>query len=162
MNKLIYLLAAINISACANLNTINRTTDLATSGTQAIHLDVKQRLAFGNASKFCAEASPDALSAFSSGAGFAQGLPQAGQSISASAAAQESASSIGLRTQSIALQREIFYRICEAGYNDKISNAQIGGKLSNCLKKVNPQQKQNLIMRRVHSKTLKKINYLLL
>jgi len=126
MKKTLIMPLVLGLSACANLNTLSRTTELNSSETKAIHLDVKQRLAFGNANKFCAEASPDALSAFSSGAGFAQGLPQSGQNLSASAATQESASGIGLRTQSIALQREIFYRICEAGYNNKISNAQIG------------------------------------
>ena len=126
MRNLPILLLAFTLTGCANLNTIGRTTNLNTSEAKAIHLDVKQRLAFGNAEKFCAEASPDALSAFSTGAGFAQGIPSAGNSTSANLAGQESSSSIGLRTQSIALQREIFYRICEAGYNNKISNAQIG------------------------------------
>lgn len=61
----------------------------------------------------CAEPSPDAISALSASAGFSAELLQ--RALAASASAQESVASIGLRTQSITILRDAMYRLCE-GY----------------------------------------------
>lgn len=125
--------ASLLISACANLNTIERRTTLPGDDGEkavAVHLDAKQRLVVSHSSGiYCAEPNPDALSAASSGQGASASVAGKGSG-ALSLASQESAASIGLRTQSIQLQREVFYRLCEAYYNGGISQVQLGTLLS--------------------------------
>lgn len=120
--------APLLISACANLNSIERRSYLPADGKDeaiAVHLDAKQRVLVSHSSGvYCAEPNPDALSAASSGQGASASVPGTGAG-ALSLAAQESAASIGLRTQSIQLQREIFYRLCEAYYNGGLSSVQL-------------------------------------
>ena len=120
--------APLLISACANLNSIERRSHLPADGKDeaiAVHLDAKQRVLVSHSSGvYCAEPNPDALSAASSGQGASASVPGTGAG-ALSLAAQESAASIGLRTQSIQLQREIFYRLCEAYYNGGLSSVQL-------------------------------------
>lgn len=67
-----------------------------------------------NGARFCAEPSPDALSALAASGSL--GLSQADKvQLSAALGLSEGASSIGLRTQSIQLMRDAMYRVCE-GY----------------------------------------------
>jgi hypothetical protein len=100
--------------ACANLGSIRRRTALpAAEGRnpgKAIHLDIRQRLAISKVDEygvqiFCAEPSPDALSAFASSAGGGASVRGQG-SASAAQSFSEAASSVGLRTQSITLMRD--------------------------------------------------------
>jgi hypothetical protein len=125
--------ATLLISACANLNTIERRTTLPGDNGEkaiAVHLDAKQRLVISHSSGiYCAEPNPDALSAASSGQSASASAAGKGSG-ALSLASQESAASIGLRTQSIQLQREVFYRLCEAYYNGGISQVQLGTLLS--------------------------------
>lgn len=108
-------------SGCANLTTYNRLRyDVARIG-ETTFIDAKQRAVFaiphdnGNGAwetRICAEPSPDALSALaasgSGGLSFAQKA-----SIQAAYVVSETASSIGLRTQSIQLMRDAMFRMCE-------------------------------------------------
>lgn len=122
------LLLALALSACANLNTVERSTSLPGRGDsegKAIHLDAKQRLAFGKAFGIvCAEPSPDALSAAGSGVGAGASKPGAATA-NLSAALSEAAGGIGLRTQSITMMRDALYRVCELYYGRALNSAQV-------------------------------------
>ena len=82
----------------------------------AIPLKAEDRLVLYNAKKYCAEPSPDAFRSYakSLGLGAKFGENAAG---SLSSAELSNAASIGLRTQSITLMRDILYRMCEAFNN---------------------------------------------
>lgn len=121
--------APLILAACANLNTIERRTTLPgddeSGDAIAVHLDAKQRVLVSHASGiYCAEPKPDALAANSSGQGASASVAGKGSG-AISLSATESAGSIGLRTQSIELQREIFYRLCEAYYNGALTEVQL-------------------------------------
>lgn len=113
------------LSACANINTIDRTTYLEDKTAKAIHLDVQQRLLIvNNLGKYCAEPSPDALAAYAAALGVSASAPTSG-SVSVAGGGQSTAASIGLRTQSITLMRDALYRMCEAYANGAIGEAQV-------------------------------------
>lgn len=106
-----------------------------TLGTfQTLSVDARQRLVVSGTRKsdgvrvICAEPSPDALVAqaavLSARGNFTgqTGAPSAGGS--AVVGFQESAASIGLRTQSIQVLRDGYYRLCETYLNDAINREQ--------------------------------------
>ena len=105
--------------------------DAATSrpkhGT-AIHLDAQQRLVLSTALGYCAEPSPDAMSAYATsiGLGFRSSYTAAA---SAAAAMRSYAANVGLRTQSITLMRDALYRMCEASNNDHLADWEIAAFL---------------------------------
>lgn len=71
----------------------------------------------------CAEPSPDALQATASALGFKKSGREALEKLfSATAATGESVASIGLRTQTIQLLRDAYFRLCEAYMNDGIDS----------------------------------------
>ncbi len=118
------------LSGCANLSTIERTTpfdfnpDRNQSG-KAIHLDAEQRLViqkdFG---AVCAEPSPDALTAT---AATLSGSVANSSDVNAalSSVLAETASSIGIRTQSIQLMRDALYRVCELYFSRALNDSQV-------------------------------------
>ncbi|WP_402721038.1 hypothetical protein [Janthinobacterium rivuli] len=109
------------LSGCANLHTINRTTELPGNG-KAIHLDAPQRLVYSNAKGHtCAEPTPDALQAYISSAG--AGVNSGQNAASISTALSANAASVGLHSQSITLMREHLFRICEYAQNKSINPA---------------------------------------
>lgn len=117
----------IGLAACANMNTIARTTELDSSGGngKVVHLDIQQRLLIVNSEgNFCAEPSPDALAAYAAAFGIGASSPASGTA-SAAASGQSSVASIGLRTQSITLMRDALFRMCEAYANGGLGPAQI-------------------------------------
>ena len=137
--KMIALAAtALLLVGCANISTLSRTTILPPrgdgpvtgtgpqsnqanfSGTNAsglaIHLDAPQRVVLSKNGIVCAEPSPDALQAFAASQGLSLMTPN-NISVQLANAFSGNASSIGLRTQSITLMREILYRICESAYS---------------------------------------------
>jgi hypothetical protein len=125
----VILIAIFGFAACADFNSIGRRTKLPAEPQEnegiAIHLDAKQRIVFAKAfGAICAEPSPDALSAFASSLGGGVSVPQKGAG-SLALALQESAASIGLRTQSIQLLRDSLYRTCEAYYSKALNSAQL-------------------------------------
>lgn len=122
----LFISATFLFSGCqtANLNSISRSTSFGAGG-KAIHLDAKQRVLLTKKSMVginrieeiaCAEPSPDALSAYASSFGMGVAVPNQ-ISASVAQAMSESSASIGLRTQSIQLLRDMLYRVCEASYN---------------------------------------------
>ncbi len=136
------LLAVIVVllSGCANMATLNRETLLPTTANstgadkyrsrgKAIHLDIKQRLVMSrpystNPDVFCAEPSPDALSAVASAVGAGASVATKG-SASIAQAFTEGAAMVGLRTQSITLMRDQMFRVCEAYYNGQLTRYQV-------------------------------------
>ncbi|MEQ8654434.1 MAG: hypothetical protein RIC87_18345 [Kiloniellales bacterium] len=93
-------------------------------------IDAKQRVIlvkanagpYGNDTWVCAEPSPDALTARAAAAAVSGGTPKVGGALSGSAT--EAAASIGLRTQTIQLLRDGYYRLCEAYMNGALSREQ--------------------------------------
>ncbi len=129
-------MTCVAAGACANLNTIDRTTSnkvdaASTAGTaRAIHLDAEQRVVMSHPNGiFCAEPSPDAVSATASSQG--GGVSISGQgSGSLASAQQELIAALSRRTQSTQLQREVMFRICEAYYNNAITPLETARLLS--------------------------------
>jgi len=117
------LAALLSLSACANFNTIDRTTRLPEQGT-AIHLDAPQRLAYADGKGvICAEPTPDALQAYISSLG---GSVSAGNNAaSVSNALQANSHSVGLHSQSITLMREHLFRICAFAQNRWLSDGDV-------------------------------------
>lgn len=125
--------ASLVLGACtgAEWNSINRQFDPGTGDSRLI--DAKQRAIIsvvdplsGEYRGTCAEPSPDALQATATalaGAGGASNA-QAEAFLNLAVNNSESAASIGLRTQSIQLLRDAYYRLCEgrvSGYLDNIA-----------------------------------------
>lgn len=122
------------LPGCAYLTTYNKAIDLE-HGSVAI--DAKQRVIQSRSKKIsstdsitiiCAEPSPDALAVLGA-SGALSGSNASGAGGSASGGFAESAASIGLRTQSIQLLRDLNYRICEAYANDAIGPAEASALL---------------------------------
>jgi hypothetical protein len=112
------------LAGCGNLQRQSRTFN--TDGNSGITVDASQRAiysvnkTFGDGKQwraFCAEPSPDALSALVSSFGLDASVGAAGVSkaLGLTGSAQDSTASIGLRTQTIQLLRDAMYRLCE-GY----------------------------------------------
>ena len=116
--------ASMVLSGCgANFHSINRSFSPSTGESRLI--DAKQRaiISIVESGKFrgvCAEPSPDALQA--TAAAFSGSGSVSKEDITAALnlalSSTESAASIGLRTQTIQLLRDAYYRICE-GYLSK-------------------------------------------
>ena len=120
------------LAACDG-STIYKKSDLG--GVHTLSIDAKQRLVLvgtrteedGSKTRVvCAEPSPDALVAqaavLSASGAYKQGgaeAPSAGGNVGVGL--QESASSIGLRTQSIQILCDGYYRLCESYMNGAIS-----------------------------------------
>ncbi len=124
---------SLSLAACANIQTISRTTPLPTTTDKsgsgatgiAIHLDAQQRLVIVNSlGKYCSEPSPDALAAYASSLGLGIGATGYGSGSLASAN-QNAAASIGLRTQSITLMRDTLAQMCTSYVNGAIGPAQV-------------------------------------
>lgn len=108
---------------CGNLNSVYR--DFEVDKGRGAMVDIKQRAVIastrveknGEVTKtrtvVCAEPSPDALSAYAAELSAKADTPGK-TSAQLAAAFQESASFVGLRTQSIQLLRDAMYRMCEA------------------------------------------------
>jgi hypothetical protein len=135
-------LCLLSLMGCQNY--IFKSFDL--DGGDSVSVDAKQRLVFvterggkrGDQRVVCAEPSPDALSAIatagSAAIAFPQVLPggQTGQASGKGGFTQnESAGSIGLRTQAIQLLRDSLYRACEAYMNGVIDRAEYSFILMN-------------------------------
>lgn len=113
----------LSLSACANFNTIDRTTALPKQAT-AIHLDAPQRLAYADAKGvICAEPTPDALQAYISSLGAS--VSSANNAASVSNALQANSQSVGLHSQSITLMREHLFRICAFAQNNWLSDGDV-------------------------------------
>lgn len=116
------LVAILFVAGCAN-STIFRKTDLA--GYNLLSLDAKQRLVISGVRPdgrrvICAEPSPDAIVAQASY--LAASATRDAANTALGAGQSESAASIGIRTQTIQLLRDGYFRICEAYLNGAIDD----------------------------------------
>ncbi|MEO1607226.1 MAG: hypothetical protein AAFU34_18075 [Pseudomonadota bacterium] len=122
------LLTAALVSACDG--TINREATL--TDHEVLSIDACQRVVLSGVRPatpdgkpreqvFCAEPSPDAIVARASYLN-AINIPVNGQEVGVSAGLGELAGSIGLRTQTIQLLRDGYYRVCEAYLNGAIDD----------------------------------------
>lgn len=121
----------ISLSGCANFNTSTKPFFLPDG--EGIAMDAKQRVIFGkerlsDPAIFCAEPSPDALSALGASLA-ASGTGNGGTTGSLAFGSAEAAAMIGLRTQSIQLLRDLNYRVCESYGNRAISPVDVASLL---------------------------------
>ncbi len=126
--KIITIAAAITLAGCTS--TIHKTSQLG--HISALSIDAKQRLIVTNPNGgpidkrravVCAEPSPDALVAQAAAISANLKTPKAVEA-AFGAANTEAAGSIGLRTQTIQILRDGYYRICEAFMNGSITSEQ--------------------------------------
>lgn len=111
------------LSACANLHTIHRTTDLPDDG-MAVHLDAAQRVIHVTKDgRACAEPTPDALQSYASA--FGSALNAGADGASFSNALRANAASVGLHSQSITLMRQHLFNICEYAQNKWLNDADV-------------------------------------
>ncbi len=124
MNQLLKSLSCallvVLLAGCGNLMRQSRSFD--TSGSGGITIDASQRAIYSVTKRypggaqwtaFCAEPSPDALSALA--ASFGLDASAATKALGLAINSQDSTASIGLRTQTIQILRDAMYRLCE-GY----------------------------------------------
>lgn len=107
-------LAQLRNESLAYITTFNALGSRLATLQQNISTGKKRESSVTHLRKFCAEPSPDALSALAASQGFSFSKPDIAE-LTQSLAISEGASSIGLRTQSIQLMRDAMYRYCE-GY----------------------------------------------
>lgn len=112
-------------TGCASWSTYNKEREFEGGKSTAVFIDAKQRALLSNLDasgrrRYCAEPSPDALSAFSAKAGLDLTVAGKGE-LGYSQGFSEAATSIGLRTQSIQLLRDIMFTNCEAYMNEGIT-----------------------------------------
>lgn len=118
-------ISTIALSGC---NTIHKPVSIDDGVGLAV--DAKQRLVLvteqggytQNERVVCAEPSPDAITSIAFALSASAGTPEVGGAIGAGFG--EAAASIGLRTQTIQLLRDGYYRLCEAYMNGTISRQQ--------------------------------------
>ena len=126
LSALLMLGASISLTACSEH--FFRTFDL--DNANSLSIDANQRLILvtqqggveGNEFIVCAEPSPDALTARAAAIAASGGY--SGVSASLAASSTEEAALIGLRTQTIQLLRDGYYRLCEAYLNGALSREQ--------------------------------------
>lgn len=115
---------ALLLSACAtgNLTAIHKRTGMgpAERNAQGIFIDAKQRAILAARAEdgrlvTCAEPSPDALTAIAAEAGVS--LADASRTFRSEIGTSETAASIGIRTQTIQILRDGYFRLCEAKMN---------------------------------------------
>lgn len=115
------------LAGCGNLQRQSR--EFQTTGTNGITIDASQRAIYSVTKTFpgglqwkafCAEPSPDALSALASS--FGLDASAAGKALGMAISSQDSTASIGLRTQTIQILRDAMYRLCEGYASGALDN----------------------------------------
>lgn len=114
--------ALCGCTTLGNFNSVHRKLD--TSNRRGVLVDIKQRAILVGSDEndnpiICAEPSPDALSAYAAEIAAKVDRPEL-ISAQLTAATQEGASFVGLRTSTIQLLRDSMYRLCEAHMNGAI------------------------------------------
>ena len=111
-----WVLIALLTTSCARMNSIHRTHTLAAESTEVLTVDAKQRHLVTRLSnkhlRYCAEAAPDAFSAYAASLGADLALDGKSNNAKAALAAAETAATIE-RTQTVNVLRELMYRTCE-------------------------------------------------
>jgi len=129
-SKLVVLSTIIVSILLTGCNGIHRKGVLG--NVQTLSVDAKQRLVFHNPKndRTCAEPSPDAIAVRAAALSTNFSTPsQVSGALGLSS--NESAGSIGLRTQTIQILRDGYFRICEAYLNDAIDEKAYAGIISN-------------------------------
>lgn len=113
-------------TACSgNYKSTHHTTGFIGSSdnkAKVFSVDAEQRFGvIDDYGRFCAEPSPDSISALADAFGLNLSEGKSGASGNFSGNSAESVASIGLRTQSIQLMRDAMYRICELSKNEQIT-----------------------------------------
>ena len=124
-------IVALLLGCSADFHTVGRTTSIPSLGEdtgKAIHLDAQQRVVLSTAQGYCAEPSPDALSAYAASLGLKIATPSNAEA-SIAETLHNMTGSIGLRTQSITLMRDGLYRMCEAANNNKLEKWEVAAFL---------------------------------
>ncbi|AOE60625.1 hypothetical protein AXG94_02140 [Pseudomonas corrugata] len=110
------------IQGCGNLNSVYRNHSF--SGDDSALIDIKQRAILTNVvganRVVCAEPSPDAMASYAGELAAKVGKTPA----QISAAQQEAATFVGMRTQTIQVLRDQMFRLCEARMNGAISDVE--------------------------------------
>lgn len=121
------LIASLALSGCASWSTYNKQRDFVDVGhSSMVFVDAKQRAVLSNIDpmsnlrRFCAEPSPDALSAIAATGGVNLSVAAKGE-LGYAQGFSEGAASIGLRTQSIQLLRDVMFSNCEAFINQGVT-----------------------------------------
>lgn len=130
------LIGLLFVAGCtANQAGIYRTVALDGGDSRSIVVDAKQRSILavddidsdGNVvTRFCAEPSPDALSAIATSFALSSNVGIVGQGSGAASIGQalrETAQQLGTRTATIQLLRDSYYRLCEASVNGKLNRS---------------------------------------
>lgn len=125
--------AAFAVSGCsslANLGSVYREADVNSGAT--LILDAEQNalvnISRGDSQIICSQPSPDATAAdsLSAGLGASNGTDQSAQ---AAFAMGQTVGSLSVRTQSIQLLRDAFFRLCEAYQNGGVDDIEYGVNL---------------------------------
>jgi len=113
-NKIALMVVGLSLTACANLTSISRNTPLSSGNVidgesidgKVIHLDAQQRAIIQMGTSYCAEGSPDAIQSIAASQSLGVALTGQGSG-SGSNSLASAVASIGLRTQSIQLMRDL-------------------------------------------------------
>ncbi len=91
---------------------------------ESLSIDASQRTILVKGDKVCAEPSPDAMRALAAQFAAEAVLPN-GPNAKVSSSLSETAATIGVRTATIQLVRDILYRVCEATMNGLIDDKNV-------------------------------------
>lgn len=128
-NLVCALLSLITLQGCASWSTYNKQRDFIDAAPSVVFIDAKQRAIIstpapddptGRIRRFCAEPSPDALAAIAATGGLNLSAANKGE-LGYAQGFSEGAASIGLRTQSIQLLRDVMYSNCQAFLNQGVT-----------------------------------------
>lgn len=130
MRNVAYILLSLSVlQGCASWSTYNKQRDFVDGAPSVVFIDAKQRAIIstpkaddvtGRIRRFCAEPSPDALSAIAATGGLNISAVSKGE-LGYAQGFSEGAASIGLRTQSIQLLRDVMYSNCQAFLNQGVT-----------------------------------------
>lgn len=122
----VYLTLCATLTGCGVFTSYRNTEELPFKGLskgKLVVLKAEDRIAYGKEfGSFCAEPSPDAISAIASSLGGSVVLSSE-KKAELAFALQQTVADIGVRTQSIQLMRDALYRACEAFYSRALNKA---------------------------------------
>ncbi len=113
-------ISLILLSGCSS--TTFKTFNVAEG--ESLSIDASQRTILVKGDKVCAEPSPDAMRALAAQFAAEAVLPN-GPNAKVSSSLSETAATIGVRTATIQLVRDILYRVCEATMNGLIDDEEV-------------------------------------
>lgn len=128
VNTVALVLLTLLTTSCAKLNSIHRTHTLDAESVDVVTVDAKQRHLLARQTegdfRVCAEAAPDAFSAYAASLGADLALDGKSNNAKAALAAAETAATIE-RTQTVNVLRELMYRTCERYLSGALTREQL-------------------------------------